>query len=104
MATIGTLKRDQDGTFTGTIATLTLSAKISVRPFQADNDKGPSHRIYAGKVEIGAAWSKVSRDGRPYLSAKLDDISFVAPVYASIVEDADAPGLHSLIWSRRQAD
>ena len=91
MATIGTFKRDQTG-YAGTITTLTL------------NDKGPSFRLFVGKIEVGAAWAKVSRDGRAYLSAKMNDPSFLAPVYATLVEDAGIPGQHTLIWSRRQAE
>ena len=37
-------------------------------------------------VELGAAWKKTSKEGRPYTSVKLDDPSFPAPVYASLVE------------------
>ena len=48
-------------------------------------------------AEIGAAWSKRSNEGRDYLSVKLDDPSFTAPIYANLVEDGDA---FSLIWSR----
>ena len=40
------------------------------------NDNAPSHRVYVGRAEIGAAWSKRSEEGRDYLSLKLDDPSF----------------------------
>ena len=52
-----------------------------------------------GRVEIGAAWSKQSNEGRNYLGLKLDDPSFTAPIYANLVEDEDGQS-HSLIWSR----
>lgn len=39
--------------------------------------------------------------GNPCLSVKLDDPSFVAPIYASLVE-TDTEDL-ALIWSRRRA-
>jgi len=51
------------------------------------------------KAEIGAAWSKRSNEGRDYLSVKLDDPSFNAPIYANLVDDDDGEGL-TLIWSR----
>ena len=35
------------------------------------NDNAPSHRVFVGKAEIGAAWSKRSNEGRDYLSVKL---------------------------------
>jgi len=49
-------------------------------------------------VEFGAAWKKTSREDREYLSIKLDDPSFAAPIYASLVEAED--GEQRLIWSR----
>lgn len=49
--------------------------------------------------EFGAAWKKTSREGRDYLSVKLDDPSFPAPIYASLVK-ADTAGEYALIWSR----
>ncbi len=51
------------------------------------------------KVEIGAAWSKRSNEGRDYLGLKLDDPSFNAPIYANLFDDEDGD-THSLIWSR----
>ena len=100
MATIGTFKRDENG-FAGTIATLTLTNKVRFIRTEGDTEKGPSHRLFAGKVEIGAAWAKTSKEGRPYLSTKVDDPSFLAPIYATLIEDPDTAGAFSLIWSRR---
>lgn len=103
MATIGTFKRDENG-FTGAINTLTLNTKIRFIRNDNEGDKGPSHRLFSAKSEIGAAWSKVSKDGKPYLSAKLDDPSFQTPIYATLIEDTETAGSFSLIWSRRTAE
>jgi uncharacterized protein (DUF736 family) len=51
------------------------------------------------KVEIGAGWWKRSEEGREYLSVKLDDPSFNAPIYANLFAD-EGGETHSLIWSR----
>ena len=59
----------------------------------------PSHRVYVGRVEIGAAWAKRSNEGRDYLGLKLDDPSFTAPIYANLFDDEGGEG-YSLIWSR----
>jgi uncharacterized protein (DUF736 family) len=59
----------------------------------------PSHRVFVGKAEIGAAWSKRSNEGRNYLSVKLDDPSFTQPIYANLFDAEDGSG-YSLIWSR----
>lgn len=98
MATIGTFTKTADG-FTGTVKTLTLNVKATLRPSDQDNEKAPDFRIYAGTVEFGAAWKKVSREDREYLSCKLDDPSFPAPIYASLVAAEDGETF-SLIWSR----
>jgi uncharacterized protein (DUF736 family) len=51
------------------------------------------------KIEIGAAWPKRSEEGRDYLSVKLDDPSFNAPIYANLFND-EGGETFSLIWSR----
>jgi|SRR6516164_2369112 len=51
------------------------------------------------KAEIGAAWSKRSEEGRDYLSLKLDDPSFNAPIYANLFDDEGGEG-YTLLWSR----
>ncbi len=61
--------------------------------------QAPSHRVYVGRAEIGAAWSKSSNEGRDYLSLKLDDPSFNAPIFANLFEDEDGES-YTLIWSR----
>jgi hypothetical protein len=57
-----------------------------------------THRVFVGQAEIGAGWTKTSREGRAYLGLKLDDPSFAAPVFANLLADED--GTHRLIWSR----
>jgi uncharacterized protein (DUF736 family) len=103
MATIGTFHKTEDGSYSGAIKTLSLNVKQALfRAAEKDNDKAPDFRIFAGQTEFGAAWKKVSRESRDYLSVKLDDPSFPAPIYASLVDADDG---YSLIWSRsRNAD
>ena len=50
-------------------------------------------------AEIGAAWSKRSGEGRDYLSVKLDDPSFNAPIYANLFDEEGGES-YTLIWSR----
>ena len=101
MATIGTFKKTGSNDFTGEIVTLSVQAE-NVRIVQdqrATGENAPSHRVLVGRVEIGAAWSKQSNEGRNYLGLKLDDPSFTAPIYANLFDDEDGEG-YSLIWSR----
>ena len=100
MANIGSFKKS--GTeFQGEIVTLSVQAKsVRIVPeTNRANGEAPSHRVYVGRAEIGAAWSKQSAQGRDYLSVKLDDPSFTAPIYANLFEDEDGEA-HTLIWSR----
>ena len=106
MATIGTFTKNENGAgFTGAVKTLTLNVKAKFVPAEGDSERGPDFRIIAGtNVEFGAAWKKTARETqREYLSVKLDDPSFPAPIYASLVEAEDGSG-HNLIWSRRNGD
>ena len=100
MATIGSFKKVGND-FRGAIITLNLQAKdvrIVAEPNRT-SENAPSHRVYAGRAEIGAAWSKHSEEGRDYLSLKLDDPSFTAPIYANLLDDEGGEG-YTLLWSR----
>lgn len=98
MATIGTFKQSADG-YAGTIKTLTFEVEAEFRPNRKEHEKAPDYRIFAPFGDIGAAWRKISAADRDYLSVKLDDPVFPAPVYASLsLSDDDETWL--LIWSR----
>jgi uncharacterized protein (DUF736 family) len=102
MATIGTFKKTANSNeFVGDIVTLSVQAKgVRIVPDQNPaSENAPSHRVFVGRAEIGAAWSKRSNEGRDYLGLKLDDPSFTAPIYANLFDDEEGEG-YSLIWSR----
>lgn len=103
MATIGTFTKTENG-YTGAVKTLTLNVKARIVAAEKSNDKAPDFRVFAGPTEFGAAWKKKANEtGREYLSLKLDDPSFPAPIYASLVEIEGEDSL-SLIWSRRSGE
>jgi len=100
MANIGSFKKSGNE-FQGEIVTLSVQAK-GVRIVPETNrasDNAPSHRVFVGRAEIGAGWSKRSNEGRDYLSVKLDDPSFNTPIYANLFDD-EGGETFSLIWSR----
>ena len=98
MAQIGTFTRNDDGSFAGVIKTLSLNIKARFVPAEKDSEKSPDLRALAGSIEIGAGWKKTAKEtNREYHSVKLDDPSFPAPIYASLVE---VEGGYALIWSR----
>ena len=98
MATIGTFTSTENG-FSHTRP----QRQGPHRSGRETSDNGPQFRLYAGNVELGAAWQKISGEGRDYLSVKLDDPSFPAPIYATLAEVEGEDGLQ-LIWSRPNRD
>lgn len=100
MANIGSFKKSGNE-YQGEIVTLSVQARgVRIVPeINRSNDNAPSYRVFVGRAEIGAAWSKRSNEGRDYLSLKLDDPSFTAPIFANLFDDEDGEGF-SLIWSR----
>jgi uncharacterized protein (DUF736 family) len=98
MAIIGTFTQTPDG-FAGVVRTLTLNVKATIRPCDKDHDRAPDYRLFANAIEFGAAWKKISAAGTEYLSCKLDDPGFAAPLYSSLVASDDGERF-SLLWSR----
>lgn len=100
MANIGTFTKTEQG-FVGEIVTLSFQAKnVRLVPEPtSNNENAPTHRVFVGRAEIGAAWAKRSNEGRAYHSVKLDDPSFNAPIYANLFEDEGGQA-YTLIWSR----
>lgn len=103
MANIGIFTATSNG-FVGTVRTLTLNVKVKLVPNgEKDRENAPDYRILAGTgYEIGAAWKKMSRAEKPYLSVTLDDPSFPATIYARLVQGEGEA--HDLIWSRSKGD
>ena len=101
MATIGTFKKTSTNEFAGDSVTLLVQAKnVRIVPETTPaSENAPTHRVFVGRAEIGAAWAKRSNEGRDYLGLKLDDPSFTAPIYANLFDDEDGDG-YSLVWSR----
>jgi uncharacterized protein (DUF736 family) len=103
MANIGTFTKTAKG-YTGEIVTMSLQKKnVTIVAEEAtDNENAPSHRVFVGRAEIGAGWTKTSKEGRDYLSVKLDDPSFAAPIYANLFDDEEGKTFN-LIWTRTRA-
>jgi uncharacterized protein (DUF736 family) len=87
--------------YTGEIKTLTLHrSKVTFRPNEGKNGKGPDYRVLVdGAVELGAAWKRKSEAGREFLSVSLDDPALPHPLSAALMPAEDASGA-ILIWSR----
>ncbi|WOH57639.1 DUF736 family protein [Bradyrhizobium sp. BWC-3-1] len=63
---------------------------------QLSSENGPSRRFYMGRRRSRLPGRSARREGPDYLSLKLDDPSFIAPIYADlfdeVVEDATCSG------------
>ncbi len=104
MASIGTVKKQADGSFIGNIATLTINAPIRMIPNKAKvNDAQPDYRVLSRNFEIGAAWERTSRTtGEGYIS-----LSLAAPelgrskLYANLgrAADQDDNDVYAVIWN-----
>ena len=101
MSSIGTFTKNGDG-YNGTIQTLSFNVKVKIVAVPKDGDSAPDYRVTAGAMEIGAGWKRQTASNKTYISVKLDDPTFAAPVNARLV-DADN-GTALLYWSRRAKD
>ena len=102
MANIGSFKRIEDGTISGEIRTLKFKTQARFVPVEDKaSEQSPDFRIFAPqRVELGAAWKKVSDSQLTYYSVSLDDPSFTAPVYAALIPTEADPDRFNLAWSR----
>lgn len=102
MARIGKFTQSDDG-FHGSIITLSVQHN-DVRIVPSGMVRGPSeatppsHLVFAGAAEVGAAWTKQTDDGKIYYTLKIDDPSFTGAIYPSLFKQED--GSYDLIWSR----
>jgi len=107
MATIGSFSYDEaNNTYKGRIKTVALTVNAVLVPNEKrTSDDAPLYRVKAARngAELGAAWQKYAKDtDEPYLSLKIDDPSFPAPIYANLVQVEGEPD-YQLIWSRPNA-
>lgn len=103
MATIANLTVKADGSFEGTLATLSVTAPIAIIPNgRKVKDSEPDYRVVSRKngFELGAGWVRTSQTtGAEYVSVSLSAPE-LGTIYCNI---ANAPGDDSskkvLIWN-----
>ena len=100
MAIIGEFATNGNNTIVGTVRTLQVSFKARLNPIERVSRDAPDFRIMAGNgVEVGAGWKATSDDGEEYISVKMDDPSFNAPISAALWP-SETEGEYALIWNR----
>jgi uncharacterized protein (DUF736 family) len=103
MAKIGTFKKGSNGSIKGRMSTLALDVELEIVPVEKASENAPSYRVYSRGSELGAGWPQTSETGTDYISLKLDDLSFSAPVYVSLFP-AEGKDEYSLLWQRPSKD
>ena len=95
---IGKFQKQENGNFQGSIRTLTINIhKVEMVPVENPSEKGPHYRFYTDGLQIGAGWLNTSEKGNAYISVKIDDPSFAAPLSANLFEDGDN---YNMVWKR----
>lgn len=97
MAVIGEFKTSGNG-ITGNVRTLSVRFQARLHPIERVSRDAPDFRVTGNGAEVGAGWNAVSGDGENYISLKLDDPSFNAPITAALWPGED--GDYTLIWNR----
>lgn len=107
---IGRFTQEGDS-YEGSIETLALTAHgVSIEPATGKQGNKPDYNVLAStheaalggypvrSSEIGAAWKKTSKAGKPYLSVKLDGPTLAAPLNCALTKQED--GSFALLWNR----
>ena len=101
MSIIATMKKLENGSFEGKIKTALINCHLRLQPIddeESANNKRPDYRAKVGGYEAGAAWKKVSENGNPYLSVRIEDPALPRPINANLIEHE---GEYLLIWSHK---
>lgn len=109
---IGKFTAEGDG-YKGCIEAFALKIDgVCIMPMTAKVGAGPDYVVFAYTdaampkeneiCELGAAWKKTSKKGKPYLSVKLDGPTMMAPINCALTQQQD--GSYALIWTRKDKD
>ena len=67
----------------GLISTIERDLDIAAVPFSSDNEKAPTHRVYAKSprghdIEVGGIWKKDNQEGKPYYTLSIRKLRYNA--------------------------
>ncbi len=99
---IGQFTKSDNGDYTGTAAVLFGLESVTLEKVKAEG-KQPNYIIHVMGSEVGAAWDKVSKEGKAYLSVSFDLPTQPAVIYAAIVASTKDSSAFSLLWDRPKA-
>jgi uncharacterized protein (DUF736 family) len=113
---IGEFRAAENGGYIGELDALGLSVEaMTFWPVIEKQGDGPDFLIttpgdvsddpfvtHIPSYDIGAAWKKIGKNGKPYLSVKLDGPTLAAPIDCRLIERKN--GSFSLIWNRKEEE
>ena len=104
MTAIGYVSKQDDGRYTGSIRTISISAQVEILPnVNKSADAQPDYRVMTQGIEIGAGWTKKGEtSGKEYVSLALAAPEFgPKKLYANLGRAAgqDDDSLFALIWN-----
>lgn len=103
MATLGSLQKNDTGSYTGVLNLMTGSYPLRMEPNPAKTREAqPDFRLFVNRAEIGAGWTREKRDGGgSFISIRLATPELPRTIYATLGQMAgqDDPDLYALIWS-----
>ncbi len=89
--------------FAGQIHFINQSVDLVFWPREKKGEFSPDFDIYKESYVVGSAWRRKTLDTeKDYLSVKLDDPTFLAPIYARLL-DKDERSKYALVWQRPKA-
>ncbi|CAN5319126.1 DUF736 domain-containing protein [soil metagenome] len=103
MPAIGYVQRQSDGSFKGSIRTLSVSAEVTIVPNRGKTGEQPDYRVLSGGVELGGGWIRTGEvSQREYVR-----LSMSAPelgprtLYANLGRAAgqDDDDAYAIIWN-----
>jgi uncharacterized protein (DUF736 family) len=103
MPAIGYVQRQNDGSFKGSIRTLSVNAEVQIVPNRGKTGEQPDYRVLAGGVELGGGWIRTGEvSGREYVR-----LSMSAPelgrrtLFANLGRAAgqDDEDTYAIIWN-----
>lgn len=103
MSAIGYVQRQADGSFKGSIRTLSISAEIQIIPNRGKVGQQPDYRVMAGVVELGGGWIGIGEvSQREYVRLTLSAPELGnRPLYANLGRAAgqDDDDTLAIIWN-----
>lgn len=97
------MTRDENGSFTGNLKTLSIRADVAIVPSAAKTGQTqPDYRVLSGDIEIGAGWNRrAAGSGRDYVSLSLAAPEFgPRRLYANLGRvPGDADDRFAIIWN-----